>query len=118
MPLAGPAMYKALSPQWAGTLLGLLEVVLIPIPFVFYRWGAKIRMKSPLIRRMREEEERLNARVAKQAGRVERRRARAAILAGARSGLETDVEGDGEKDIQTRAWTVSDEGKRNKEEAV
>lgn len=62
LPLAGPAMYTALSPQWAGTLLGLLEVFLIPIPFVFYRWGKQIRMKSPLIRRMREDQERIDNR--------------------------------------------------------
>lgn len=37
LPLAGPAMYAKLSPQWAGTLLGLVQVGLIPIPFVFYK---------------------------------------------------------------------------------
>jgi hypothetical protein len=118
LPLAGPAMYKALSPQWAGTLLGLLEVVLIPIPFVFYKWGAKIRMKSPLIRRMREEEYRLNARAAKQAARAERRRGREAILASAESEREMDVEKGGEKGVQARARTVSDEEERDKEEVV
>lgn len=58
LPLAGPAMYRALGPNWAGTLLGLLEVLIIPIPFVFYRYGHKIREKSTLIRELREEEER------------------------------------------------------------
>lgn len=58
LPLAGPALYKALGPNWAGTLLGLLEVMIIPIPFAFYRYGHKIRAKSTLIREMREEEER------------------------------------------------------------
>lgn len=58
LPLAGPAMYSAMSPQWAGTLLGLIQVALIPIPFVFYKWGAKIRAKSPLIKQMREDQER------------------------------------------------------------
>lgn len=55
LPLAGPAMYNALTPQWAGTMLGLLEVLLIPIPIVFYLKGAKIRERSPLIRQMRED---------------------------------------------------------------
>jgi hypothetical protein len=55
LPLAGPAMYAKLTPQWAGTLLGLVQVACIPIPFVFYKWGAKIRAKSPLIKQMREE---------------------------------------------------------------
>ena len=37
LPLAGPAMYSSLGANWAGTLLGLLEALCIPIPFIFYR---------------------------------------------------------------------------------
>ena len=55
LPLAGAAMYRAMTPQWAGTLLGLLEVVLIPIPIIFYRYGARIRAGSRVIRRMQDE---------------------------------------------------------------
>jgi hypothetical protein len=58
LPLAGPAMYSALTPQWAGTLLGFAEVLLIPIPFVFYRWGKGIRMRSAIIHQMRTDQER------------------------------------------------------------
>jgi hypothetical protein len=58
LPLAGPALYAKIGANWAGTLLGFLEVLIIPIPLMFYRYGAKIRMKSSLIREMREEEER------------------------------------------------------------
>jgi hypothetical protein len=58
LPLAGPSMYRALGPNWAGTLLGVLEVLIIPIPFLFYRYGHRIREKSTLIRQMREDEER------------------------------------------------------------
>ncbi|KAF3763023.1 MFS general substrate transporter [Cryphonectria parasitica EP155] len=54
LPLAGPSMYTKLTPQWAGTLLGLLEVVLIPIPIVFYKYGNRIRARSPVIKRMTE----------------------------------------------------------------
>jgi hypothetical protein len=36
LPLAGPTMYTNLTPQWAGTLLGLLEVCMIPVPIAFY----------------------------------------------------------------------------------
>ncbi|KAK8178108.1 major facilitator superfamily domain-containing protein [Phyllosticta citrichinensis] len=61
LPLAGPAMYNSLGPHWAGTLLGLLEVLLIPIPFVFYRYGARIRQRSRLIADMRRDMERLAA---------------------------------------------------------
>ena len=58
MPLAGPSMYRTLGANWAGTLLGLLEAICIPIPFIFYRYGHKIRAKSTLIRQMREDRER------------------------------------------------------------
>ncbi|KAJ9611095.1 hypothetical protein H2200_004278 [Cladophialophora chaetospira] len=58
LPLAGPSMYRALGPNWAGTLLGILEIVIIPIPILFYKFGGRIREKSTLIRQMREEEER------------------------------------------------------------
>ena len=59
LPLAGPAMYAKLNPHWAGTLLGLVQVAIIPIPLVFYKYGHKIRTKSILISAMREENERL-----------------------------------------------------------
>ncbi|KAH7325068.1 major facilitator superfamily domain-containing protein [Stachybotrys elegans] len=57
LPLAAPRMYAALTPQWAGTLLGLLEVLMVPIPFVFWRYGARIRARSPVLRELREQEE-------------------------------------------------------------
>ncbi|KAI1820372.1 major facilitator superfamily domain-containing protein [Xylaria intraflava] len=66
LPLAGPSLYTTLSPQWAGTLLGLLEVALVPIPFIFWRYGAKIRARSPAIRALREDQERLDRQAAKQ----------------------------------------------------
>jgi MFS family permease len=73
LPLAGPKMYEALTPQWAGTLLGLLEVIMIPIPFVFWRYGHKIRAKSRVIRQLREEQERIDAKRARWAAKVQRR---------------------------------------------
>ncbi|KAI1487018.1 major facilitator superfamily transporter [Biscogniauxia mediterranea] len=65
LPLAGPSMYATLTPQWAGTLLGLLEVALIPIPIIFYRYGERIRAKSPVIRQMREDHEKNERRTAR-----------------------------------------------------
>jgi hypothetical protein len=41
-------------------MLGLMEFAMVPIPFVFYRYGHKIRAKSQLIRRMREDQEKLD----------------------------------------------------------
>ncbi|OAA54513.1 major facilitator superfamily transporter [Niveomyces insectorum RCEF 264] len=46
LPLAGARMYATLTPQWAGTLLGLLEVCLIPIPVAFLKYGKQIRARS------------------------------------------------------------------------
>ena len=49
LPLAGSKMYGTLGANWAGTLLALIEVLLIPIPFIFYKFGHKIRLQSPMI---------------------------------------------------------------------
>jgi len=72
MPLAGAAIYSRLGPHWAGTLLAILEAVCIPIPFIFYRYGGKIRRKSRLIRRMREDKEKQVAKRRKAELRMER----------------------------------------------
>lgn len=42
-PLFGDQMFNNLGIQWAGTLLGCLAAVMIPIPVVFYLYGEKIR---------------------------------------------------------------------------
>ncbi|KAJ5585125.1 uncharacterized protein N7459_004925 [Penicillium hispanicum] len=59
LPLAGSYMYDSLGSNWAGTLLGLLEVAIVPIPFVFYKYGHRIRQKSNMITRMQEEKKKL-----------------------------------------------------------
>lgn len=88
LPLAGPSMYAALGPHWAGTLLGLLEAVCIPIPFIFYRYGWKIRQKSKLIRSMQEDKTRIEA---KRARAAEKAAARGRQEAEAGAGMETGV---------------------------
>jgi hypothetical protein len=65
LPLVGSYMYDSLGPNWAGTLLGLLEVAIVPIPFVFYKYGHKIRMKSNLIVRMQEDKKKLEGKRAR-----------------------------------------------------
>jgi hypothetical protein len=77
LPLAGPRMYEALTPQWAGTLLGLLEVAMIPIPFVFWRYGARIRAKSRVIRQLREEQDRIETKRARNLARMQRQQDKA-----------------------------------------
>lgn len=45
-PLFATQMFDRLNPQWASTLLGLLAVVMAPIPFVLTRYGPTLRHKS------------------------------------------------------------------------
>jgi len=45
-PLFMPSMYASLKPEWAGTVLGFLLLLFMPIPWVFYRYGARIRGRS------------------------------------------------------------------------
>lgn len=45
-PLFARQMFDGMGIQWASTLLGCIALVLAPIPFIFYKYGAKIRAKS------------------------------------------------------------------------
>lgn len=45
-PLFARQMFEGMGIQWASTLLGCVALVLAPIPFIFYKYGAKIRSKS------------------------------------------------------------------------
>ena len=49
-PLFATGMYHNLGIDWASTLLGLLSVAFIPIPFVLYKFGPRIRKRSKLAR--------------------------------------------------------------------
>ncbi|KAG5999317.1 hypothetical protein E4U54_001925 [Claviceps lovelessii] len=80
LPLAGPRLYALLTPQRAGMLLGLLEVALIPIPFVFWKYGGRIRARSKTIRQLREEQEKRDAKRADDLARKERRAARSSCV--------------------------------------
>ena len=46
LPLAAPSMYKNLGTAWATSLLGFLCVALVPAPFLFYRYGSRLRKGS------------------------------------------------------------------------
>jgi len=39
-------MFHNLGVEWVGTLLGCLGVAFMPIPFLFYTFGDKLRKKS------------------------------------------------------------------------
>jgi len=45
-PLFTNQMFHNLGIQWGATLLGCISLLLAPLPFVFYRYGAWIRTKS------------------------------------------------------------------------
>ena len=39
-------VYEALGIGWATSLLGFLALAMIPIPFLFFKYGPTIRAKS------------------------------------------------------------------------
>ncbi|WPH01414.1 Hypothetical protein R9X50_00425900 [Acrodontium crateriforme] len=45
-PLFTVQMYTTLGTAWATSLLGFLSILMLPIPFVFFKFGPKIRGKS------------------------------------------------------------------------
>lgn len=45
-PLFTVQMYRGLGIPWAGSLLGFFSLLLLPIPWVLFRWGDKIRQRS------------------------------------------------------------------------
>jgi hypothetical protein len=103
MPLAGPALYANLGPNWAGTLLGLLEAICIPIPFVFYRYGGKIRSRSALIRSMQENKIRAEKKSRRKA--IERAEAEADAGAAMDTGAAVAETADEHRDIEKGALT-------------
>lgn len=44
-PLFARQMFVNMKIQWVGILLGCVSVVLLPVPFLFYSYGRKIREK-------------------------------------------------------------------------
>ena len=45
-PLFTTQMFTKMGVNWAATLLGLIGLLLTPAPFLFYRFGARIRAHS------------------------------------------------------------------------
>lgn len=45
-PLFAKQMYVNMKIQWATTLLGCFSLVMIPVPFLFYKYGKQIRAES------------------------------------------------------------------------
>lgn len=61
LPFAAKPMYRALGVAWATSLLGFFSLGLCVVPFVFLKWGGRMRERSGfcqyLMRKKREEEE-------------------------------------------------------------
>ena len=45
-PLFTVQMYERLGVDWATSLLAFLSLLMMPIPWVFFKYGPKIRAKS------------------------------------------------------------------------
>lgn len=45
LPLAGPKMYKSLGLGWGNTILGLIAMIFLPLPWVLYKHGQFLRKK-------------------------------------------------------------------------
>lgn len=46
-PLFGLQMYKKMGINWAGFFIAMITVLLIPVPFLFTKYGPYLRSKSP-----------------------------------------------------------------------
>jgi DHA1 family multidrug resistance protein-like MFS transporter len=47
-PLFATQMFKGMGIQWAGTLLGCVAAIMVPIPIIFLIYGRRLRGKSKL----------------------------------------------------------------------
>ena len=43
LPLAGNSMYNTLGVGWGNSLLGFIAVAFMPVPFIFWKFGERIR---------------------------------------------------------------------------
>ena len=43
LPLAGPPLYAALGLGWGNSLLGFIAVAMVPVTYLFYKYGERIR---------------------------------------------------------------------------
>ncbi|PSR83725.1 major facilitator superfamily domain-containing protein [Coniella lustricola] len=48
-PLFAPYMFKTLGVSWAMSLLGFLCIAMVPVPFLFYMYGERIRRWSKFV---------------------------------------------------------------------
>jgi hypothetical protein len=58
LPMAARPMYRHLGIGWANTLLGFIALPMVAIPFVFSRYGERVRQSSPFCRELAEKGQR------------------------------------------------------------
>jgi hypothetical protein len=46
MTVVGIPFYKNMGVHWTLTILGGISALLVPVPYVFYKYGHRIRAKS------------------------------------------------------------------------
>lgn len=54
LPFAAKPMYEAMGVAWATSLLGFFSLALCVVPFVFVKWGGKMRDRSPFCQYLRQ----------------------------------------------------------------
>jgi len=45
LPLIGPTMYSQLGLGWGNSLLGFIALAFSPVPFIFFTYGERIRVR-------------------------------------------------------------------------
>ncbi|KAJ0168957.1 putative transporter [Colletotrichum tanaceti] len=48
LPLAGPPLYESLGLGWGNSLLAFLGLAFVPVPFLFYKYGERLRARFPV----------------------------------------------------------------------
>lgn len=59
LPLAAAPMYKSLGVSWASSLLGFLSLAMSIIPFVFIKYGDRIRENSKFCQELKKKKEQI-----------------------------------------------------------
>nr|A0A089FRP6.1 RecName: Full=MFS transporter prlG; AltName: Full=Pyrrolocin biosynthesis protein G [fungal sp. NRRL 50135]AIP87507.1 putative MFS transporter [fungal sp. NRRL 50135] len=48
LPLAGPSLYDSLGLGWGNSLLAFIGLAFAPVPFFFYKYGERLRVRFPV----------------------------------------------------------------------
>ncbi|KAI0447628.1 putative MFS transporter [Xylaria telfairii] len=48
LPLAGPPLYDSLGLGWGNSVLAFIALAFVPVPFLFYKYGERLRARFPV----------------------------------------------------------------------